>query len=146
MQCCGSWSGRIGINLPDLHPGPADLDPYFSYLVSILTIYDADEKINQCRLALLWIKHGCGSRSGSALFLESGSGSGSALMRKVGSGYALQYSQNSKALEAHNRALECVRLTMEAGRLKMEPWRVLSPVVADSHHFKDEVDPETDPH
>jgi hypothetical protein len=35
-------------------------------------------------------------------------------------------------------------LTVEAWRLKMEPWRVCRPVVADSHHFDEEQDP--DPH
>jgi hypothetical protein len=34
--------------------------------------------------------------------------------------------------------------TMEAWRLKIEPWRVCSPVVADSHHFDEKQDP--DPH
>jgi hypothetical protein len=33
---------------------------------------------------------------------------------------------------------------MEAWRLKMEPWRVCRQVVADSHHFVEEQDP--DPH
>jgi hypothetical protein len=27
--------------------------------------------------------------------------------------------------------------------LKMEPWRVLRPVVADSHHFEEELDPDS---
>jgi hypothetical protein len=35
-------------------------------------------------------------------------------------------------------------LKMEAWRLKMEPWRVCGLVVADSHHFEKELDP--DPH
>ncbi len=35
-------------------------------------------------------------------------------------------------------------LTMEAWRLKMEAWRVYRIVVADSHHFDEELDP--DPH
>ncbi len=33
---------------------------------------------------------------------------------------------------------------MESWRLKMEPWRVYRPVVADSHHFEEKLDP--DPH
>jgi hypothetical protein len=31
---------------------------------------------------------------------------------------------------------------MEAWRLKMEPWRVYGPVVADSNHFEEELDPD----
>ncbi len=27
----------------------------------------------------------------------------------------------------------------------MEPWRVCRPVIADSHHFDEEQDPDTDP-
>jgi hypothetical protein len=34
---------------------------------------------------------------------------------------------------------------MEAWRLKMEPGRIYRPVVADSQHFEDELDPEPDP-
>jgi hypothetical protein len=34
--------------------------------------------------------------------------------------------------------------TVEAWRLKMEPWRFYRPVIADSHNFKEELDP--DPH
>jgi hypothetical protein len=33
-------------------------------------------------------------------------------------------------------------LTMVARRLKMELWRVYRPVVADSHHFDEEQDPD----
>jgi hypothetical protein len=33
-------------------------------------------------------------------------------------------------------------LTTEAWRLKMELWRVYRPVVADFHHFEEELDPE----
>ncbi len=29
------------------------------------------------------------------------------------------------------------------GRVKLEPWRVCRPVVADSHHFDEEQDPNT---
>jgi hypothetical protein len=36
-------------------------------------------------------------------------------------------------------------LTMETWPLKMEPWRVCRPVVADSHHFYEEQDPDPDP-
>jgi hypothetical protein len=32
-------------------------------------------------------------------------------------------------------------LKMEPWRLKIEPWRVCVPVVADSHHFEEEQDP-----
>ncbi len=50
------------------------------------------------------------------------------------------------------RSFRCVKLsgggswtlTMEAWRLKIEPWRVCSPVVADSHLFDEKQDP--DPH
>jgi hypothetical protein len=28
----------------------------------------------------------------------------------------------------------------------MEPWRLCRPVVADSHHFDEEQDPDLDPH
>jgi hypothetical protein len=35
---------------------------------------------------------------------------------------------------------------MEAWRIKMEPWRVCRTVVADSHHFDEEQDPDPDPH
>jgi hypothetical protein len=31
---------------------------------------------------------------------------------------------------------------MEAWRLKIEPWRVFRPVVADSHYFDEEQDPD----
>jgi hypothetical protein len=37
-------------------------------------------------------------------------------------------------------------LTMEAWRFKMEPWRVYRPVVADSYHYEEELDPDSDPH
>jgi hypothetical protein len=37
-------------------------------------------------------------------------------------------------------------LRMESWRLKMEPWRVYRPAVADSHHFKERLDPDPDPH
>jgi hypothetical protein len=33
-------------------------------------------------------------------------------------------------------------LTMEASRLKMEPWMGYKPVVADSHPFDEEQDPD----
>jgi hypothetical protein len=33
---------------------------------------------------------------------------------------------------------------MEALRLKIESWRVYRPVIADSHNFEEELDP--DPH
>jgi hypothetical protein len=34
---------------------------------------------------------------------------------------------------------------MEAWRFKMEPWRVCRPVVAESHHFEEEKDPDPVP-
>jgi hypothetical protein len=34
-------------------------------------------------------------------------------------------------------------LTIEAWRLRMEPWGVSRPVVAESHHFVEEQDPDT---
>jgi hypothetical protein len=37
-------------------------------------------------------------------------------------------------------------LTTEALGLKMEPWQVYRPVVADSHRFDEEQDPDPDPH
>ncbi len=37
-------------------------------------------------------------------------------------------------------------LTMEAWKLKIEPWRVCRPLVADSYHFDEELDPDPDPH
>ncbi len=37
-------------------------------------------------------------------------------------------------------------LTMEAWRLKMNPKRICRPVVADSHHFDEELDLDPDPH
>ncbi len=36
-------------------------------------------------------------------------------------------------------------LAIEAWRLKMEPWRVCKPMVADSHNFDKEQDPDPDP-
>jgi hypothetical protein len=33
-------------------------------------------------------------------------------------------------------------LTIEAWRLKIEPWRVNRPVIAESHHFVEEQDPD----
>jgi hypothetical protein len=41
-------------------------------------------------------------------------------------------------------AVEAHKFTMEAFRLKMELWKIFRPVVADSHHFDKEKDP--DPH
>ncbi len=35
---------------------------------------------------------------------------------------------------------------MEAWRLKVEPWRSYRPVVADSHHSEEELDPDPEPH
>jgi hypothetical protein len=46
-------------------------------------------------------------------------------------------------LAAQNRAL---RLKIELLRLKIEPWRIYSPVVANSHHFDEGQDPDPDPH
>jgi hypothetical protein len=48
--------------------------------------------------------------------------------------------QISKALEAQNRAVDAH--AMEACRLKMVPWWVYRPVVADSDHFEEEIDPD----
>jgi hypothetical protein len=70
---------------------------------------------------------------GSALFLEAGPESGSALKSKFKSFRGLKYSREWPWT-----------LTMEAWRFKMEPWRVYRPVVADSHYFAEELDP--DPH
>ncbi len=39
-------------------------------------------------------------------------------------------------MEAHNGGVEA----------QMKPWRVSLPVVADSHHFDEEQDPDADPH
>jgi hypothetical protein len=36
--------------------------------------------------------------------------------------------------------------TIEAWRLKLEPWRVGGQVVAGSHHFEEEQEPDPDPH
>ena len=34
---------------------------------------------------------------------------------------------------------------MKAWMLKMEPWNVCRTMVADSHHFEEELDPDPDP-
>jgi hypothetical protein len=34
---------------------------------------------------------------------------------------------------------------MEAWRLKIEPWMLYRLVIADSHHFEEELDPDLDP-
>jgi hypothetical protein len=35
---------------------------------------------------------------------------------------------------------------MKAWRIRIEPWRFCRPVLADSHHFDEEQDPDLDPH
>jgi hypothetical protein len=79
---------------------------------------------------------------GSALFLEARFGS--AYEWKAGSESELM--SNIKALEVKNSAVEPLTFPKESWRLKMEPWRNCRPVpvVADSHHLAEELNP--DPH
>ncbi len=87
----------------------------------------------------------CGS--GSALFWESGSRS--SLEWKAGSGYPLKQPVD-RLLRKGSQKLKSFQGTKKScdgpWTLTTEPWRVYRPVVANSNHFEEELDPGPDPH
>jgi hypothetical protein len=76
---------------------------------------------------------GCGSESGSEFFFEAGIRI--PIKVKIQKLERLQI-EPWRAVDIQNGDL----------RLKMKPWGVYRPVVADNHHFEEELDPDPDQH